>query len=162
MNFYLAVVSRPIMTFWFIMMKVKMCLRKNVSIIFENMKLRIMFTQHFDSCDFFNTEKLVDEFLLNVKNRVGRSSSDFFIKCEFSLENIQPSHIEKEQAIRNSRHWSTEAHQTKLFNDLIYFNLWDSVLKRVINNVLTGGLWHFNRFLFIDVKILSVGDQLFW
>ena len=121
-----------------------------------------MFTQHFDSYDFFNTEKLVDEFLLNVKNRVGRSSSDFFIKCEFSLENIQPSHIEKEHAIRNSRHWSTEAHQTKLFNDFIYFNLWDSVLKRVINNVLTGGLWHFNRFLFIDVKILSVGDQLFW
>ena len=78
------------------MMKVKMCLRKNVLIIFESMKLRIIFTQHFDSCDFFNTEKLADEFLLNVKNRVGRSSSDFFIKCEFSLENIQPSHIEKE------------------------------------------------------------------
>ena len=57
-------------------------------------KYKITFTQHFDDCDFFNAEKLVDKFLLNVKNRVGRSNSDFFIKCGFSLENIQPLPIE--------------------------------------------------------------------
>lgn len=40
--------------------------------------------------------QLVDDFLLNVKNRIGRSSNDFHIKCGFSLENIQPSPIENE------------------------------------------------------------------
>ena len=76
----------------------------------EIWKYEIMFTQHSGDYDFFNAEKLVDEFLLNVKNRVGRSYSDFFIKCGFSLENIQPSPIENKQPIRNSRYWSTEAH----------------------------------------------------
>ena len=72
-----------------------------------------------------NTEKLADKFLLNVKNRVGRSNSDFFIKCGFPLENIQPSPIENEQPIKNSRYWSTEVHQIRLFNGFLYFNLRD-------------------------------------
>ena len=38
--------------------------------------------------DFYNAEKLVDEFLPNVKNKVARPSIDIFIKCGFSLENI--------------------------------------------------------------------------
>ena len=125
-------------------------------------KYKITFTQHSDDYDFFNAEKLVDKFSLNVKNRVARSNSDFFIKCGFSSENIQLLPIENKQLIRNSRYWLAEAHQTKLFNDFIYFNLRDSVLKRVISNGLTGSSWHFNRFLYINVKILSVGDQLFW
>lgn len=112
--------------------------------------------------EFFNAEKLIDDFLLNVKNRIGRSSNDFLIKCVFSLENIEPSPIENEQPIKNSRYCSKEPHQTKPFNDFIYFNLRDPVLKRVINNDFTGTLWHFNRFLYIIVKILCVRDQLLW
>ena len=84
----------------------------------------------------------------------------FFIRCCFSLENIQPFPIENKQLIKNSRYWSTEPYQTKSFNDFVYFNLRESILKRVINNGLTRSLWHFNRFLYINVKIMTVGDQL--
>ena len=99
--------------------------------------------------------------MLNVKNKVARSNVDFFIKCGFSLENIQPSPIENEQPIKNSRYWLTEPYQIKPFNDFIYFNLRESILKRVINNGLTGSSWHFNCFLYINIEILNVGHQLF-
>ena len=61
--------------------------------------------------------------MLNIKNRVGRFDNDFFVKCGFSLENIQPSPFENDHPIKNSRYWSTESHQTILFNDFVYFNL---------------------------------------
>ena len=101
-------------------------------------------------------------FCLMPKNKVARSNVDFFIKCDFSLDNIQPSLIENKQPIKNSRYWLTELYQTKSFNDFIYLDLRKSILKRVINNGLTGSSWHFNRFLYINVKILNVGDKLFW
>ena len=85
----------------------------------EKRKYEITFTQHSLDYDFYNAEKLVDEFLLNVKNRVTRSSVDFFIKCGFCLENIQPSLVENDQPIKNSRYWSTKPYQTKSFNDFI-------------------------------------------
>ena len=98
------------------------CLRRGLLIVqtsvrYESMKL------HSHDYNFYNAEKLVDDFLLNVKNRVGRSDNIFFIKCVFSLENIQLSPIENEQLIKNSRYRSTESHQTKLFNDFVYFSL---------------------------------------
>ena len=53
-------------------------------------------------------------------------------------------------------------YQTKSFNDFIYFDLRESILKRVINNGLTFSSWNFNNsFLYINVKILNVGDQPF-
>ena len=82
----------------------------------------ITFPQHLHDYDFYNAEKLADNFLLNVKNRVGRSDNDFFIKCGYSLENIQPPPFKNEQPIKNSRYWSTVPHQTKSFNDFVYFN----------------------------------------
>ena len=99
--------------------------------------------------DFYDLEKLVEDFLLNVKNRVGKTNKDFLMKCSFSLENIQPSPFENEQPIKNSRYWSTEPQQTKSFNDFIYFNLREGILKRVINNGMSGSSSHFNRFLYI-------------
>ena len=126
----------------------------------EIRKYEITFDQHSHAYDFYNAEKLVEDFLLNVKNKVGRSDNDFFIKCGFSLENIQSSPIENEQPIKNSRYWSTEPYQTKSLNDFVCFSLRESILKRVISNGLTGSSWHFNRFIYINVKILIVGDQL--
>ena len=121
----------------------------------------ITFAQHLHDYCFYDSEKLVDDFLFNVKNRVGRSNNYFLMKCGFSMENIQPPLFENEQPIRNSRYWSTELQQTKLFNDFICFKLRAEALKRVINNGMSGSLWHFNRFLYINVKILDTGNQLF-
>ena len=51
-----------------------------------------MFAQHFPYYDFYNSEKLVDEFLLNVRNKIssvlaGRENCNFSIMCGFSIEN---------------------------------------------------------------------------
>ena len=117
------------------MMLAKTSLRKNLLIIQTLARLKstnLLSLNILMIMIIFNSEKLADEFLLNVKNRVERSNSDFSIKCGFPLENIQPSPIENEQPIRNSRYWSTEVHQIRLFNGSIYFNLKESVLKRLI------------------------------
>ena len=131
-----------------------MCLRR--SLLITNLgnirNYEITFDQHLHDYDFYNAEKLVEDFLLNVKNKVGRSDNDVFIRCGFSSKNIQPSSIENEQPIKNSRYWSTEPYQTKSFNVFVYFNLRESILKRVINNGLTGSSWNFNRFLYINVN----------
>ena len=74
---------------------------------------------------------------------------------------MQPSPVENDQPNKNCKYWSTEPYQTKLLNDFIYFNLKESILKRVNNNGLTGISWHFNNFLYISIKVLNVADQLF-
>ena len=104
---------------------VEMCLRRSMLITnLGNIRnYEITFDQHLHDYDFYNAEKLVEDFLLNVKNKVGRSDNDVFIRCGFSLKNIQPSSIENEQPIKNSRYWSTEPYQTKSCNVFVYFNL---------------------------------------
>ena len=47
------------------------------------------FQEHSDSYDFFNSEKLVDECLLLVKSKIFCSNNDFYIRCGFSLGNMQ-------------------------------------------------------------------------
>ena len=133
----------------------------NYAVLGELRKYEITFERHSHDCNFYNAEKLVDQFLSNVKNGVLRSHVDFFIKCGFSLENIQLSPVKNDDAlIKNCRYWSTDASETKSFNDFIYFSLRESVLRRVINNGLTGSSWYLNRFLYINVEILIVGGEL--
>ena len=73
-------------------------------------KHEIIFIQYLQDYKFYNSETLVDDFLLNVKSRIRRSAEgDFIIKCGFSLENVQRSPFKKDAPIVNSRYWSTEA-----------------------------------------------------
>ena len=82
---------------------------------------------------------MIDDFLLNVKNRIKRTEhSDFIIKCGFSLEKVQQSPLENEEPIVNSCYWSMDPFQTKSFNDYIYFSLREGMFKRVISNGMTG------------------------
>ena len=74
---------------------------------------------------------------------------------------MQPSPFENEALIVNSRYWSTEVYQTKSFNDYTFFNLRKEILKRVINNGMTGSSWHFNLFLYVNVNILDSVCQIF-
>ena len=122
-------------------------------------KYEITFQEHSDSYDFFNSEKLVDEFLLWIKGKIFRSSTDFYIRCGFSLENMQVPLTDDDVPLTSSRYWSTELIQTKSFNDFVFFSLRESILKRVINNGLTGSSWFFKRFLYINVKAIKVSDQ---
>ena len=123
-------------------------------------KFEINYQNHSSFYDFHNSESVVDEFLFNVKNRIQRSNVEFFIRSGFSLENVQSALDEYNESLKNSRYWTTDPIQTKSFNDFVYFTIRESILKRVINNGLTGSSWHFNRFLYINIKIMQVNDQL--
>ena len=60
-------------------------------VIGEIQKYQITFREHSNDYDFYNSESLVDDFLLNVKNRIKRSDNDFIIRYGFLLENFQTS-----------------------------------------------------------------------
>ena len=123
-------------------------------------KYEINFREHSSFYDFFNSSSLVDDFLSNVKRKIKRSNEYFLIRCGFSLENIQPVLDTYSEPLKNTRYWSTEPIETKSFNDFVYFNVRESILKRVINNGLTGSSWHFNRFVYINVKTFSVNESV--
>ena len=80
---------------------------------------------------------MVDDFELNVKNRIKRSDSDLIIRCGFSLENNHLSPFENGEPIVSSQYWSTEPYPTRSFNEYIYSNLKESVFKSVINSGMT-------------------------
>ena len=123
-------------------------------------KFEINYQNHSSFYDFYNSESIVDKFLFNVKNKIQRSNVEFLIRSGFSLENIQSVLDDYNVLQRNSRYWTTDPIQTKSFDDSVYFTIRESILKRVINNDLTGSSWHFNRFLYINIKIIQVNDQL--
>ena len=123
-------------------------------------KFEINYQNHSSFYDFHNSESVIDEFLFNVKNRIQRSNVEFFIRSGFSLENVQSALDEYNEPLKNSRYWTTDPTQTKSFNDFVYFTIRESILKRVINNGLNGSSWHFNRFLYINIHIIQVNDQL--
>ena len=131
-----------------------------VTNIGEATKFEINYQDHSTFYHFYNSESIVDEFLFNVKNNIQRSNADFLIRSGFSLENIQSAVDDFNEPLKNSRYWTTNSIQTKSFNDYVYFTIRESILKRVVNNGLTGSSWHFNRFLYINIKTIKVNDQL--
>ena len=108
-------------------------------------KFGINYQDHSTFYDFYNSESIVDQFLFNVKNKI---------------QNIQSAVDDFNEPLKNSRYWTTDSIQTKSFNDYVHFTIRESILKRVINNGLTGSSWHFNRFLYINIKTIKVNDQL--
>ena len=89
-----------------------------VTKISEVKKYEITFQEHSDSYDFFNSEKLVDKLLLSVKGEIFCSNTDFYIRCGFSLENMQVR-LTDDVPLTNSCYWSTEPIQIKSFNDFV-------------------------------------------
>ena len=100
-------------------------------------KFEINYQNHSSFYDFYNSESIVDEFLFNVKNKIQRSNVEFLIRSRFSLENIQLA-LDYNELMKNSRYCTTDPIQTKSFNDYVYFTIRELILKRVINNGLTG------------------------
>ena len=54
-------------------------------------KYEIKFSDHSDFYDFFNSEKLVDDFLTTVRRKIKRSNEYFIIRGGFSIEHFQPT-----------------------------------------------------------------------
>ena len=123
-------------------------------------KLEISFKEHSSYYDFFDSVAVVDSFLAQVKNLVQRYDNDVLIRAGFSIENVQQALDNYSEPLVQTRYWSTEPLQTKSFNDFVLFKTRESILKRVINNRLSGSAWNFNKFNYLNVKILNVLSEL--
>ena len=132
----------------------------NVTKIGDIQKFEITFKEHSSDYDFFDSVSVVEDFLNSVKNKIPRYNADVLIRAGFSIENIQQPLDNYTESLTQTRYWSTEPIQTKSFNDFVYFNTRESILKRVINNRLTGSAWNFHKFNYLNVKVLKVADQL--
>ena len=123
-------------------------------------KYEIKYSEHSSYYDFFNSKKVVDDFLSNVRIKIKRTNEYFLIRSGFSIETFQPVLDSYNEPLKDTRYWSTNPIETKSFNDFVYFNVRESILKRVINNGLTGSSWRFNRFVYINVKTFTVNETI--
>ena len=123
-------------------------------------KFEITFKEHSSSYDFFDSVTVVEDFLNIVKDKIPFYKSSVLIRAGFSIENIQQALDNYTELLTQSRYWSSEPIQTKFFNDFVYFKIREAILKRVINNRMTGSAWSFHKFNYINVKILKATDQV--
>ena len=131
-----------------------------MTIVGDIRKLEITFKEHSSDYDFFDPIAVVDSFLAQFKRLVQRYDNDVLIRAGFSIENVQQALDNYSEPLVQTRYWSTEPLQSKSFNDFIQFKIRESILKRVINNKLSGSAWNFNKFNYLNVKILGVSNQL--
>ena len=123
-------------------------------------KFEITFKEHSSYYDFFDSVAVVDGFLAEIKKFISRYDNDVLIRAGFSIENIQQALNDYSEPLLQTRYWSTEPILTKSFNDFISFKLRESILKRVINNRLSGSAWNFNKFNYLNVKIVDASTEL--
>ena len=123
-------------------------------------KFEITFKEHSSYYDFFDSVAVVDSFLAQIKNQVLRFNDDVLIRAGFSIENVQQVLNDYSEPLVQTRYWSTEPLQTKSFNEFISFKIRESMLKRVINNKLCGSAWNFNKFNYLNIKIVSAATDL--
>ena len=133
----------------------------NVVTLGDVKKIEITFNEHSLDYNFYDSAALVDSFLAQVKDLVPRNeNNNLLIRAGFSIENIQEVLGDYSDPLVQTRYWTTETFESKSFNDFISFKLRESVLKRVINNNLSGSAWHFNRFNYMNVKVINQPLQL--
>ena len=61
--------------------------------------------------------------------------------------------------IIDSRYWTTLPYGGIYFNDFIFYDLRQNILGRVIINGMSGGSWHFKRFISLSLKSLDNDDE---
>ena len=122
-------------------------------------KFEITFKEHSSFYDFFDSVAVVDSFLARVKD-VMSNENKVLIRAGFSIENVQEALDNYSEPLKSTRYWSTEPLQANFLNDFILFKIRESILKRVINNKLSGSAWNFNKFNYLNVKILNTSYQL--
>ena len=77
----------------------------------------IKFSERKNDYDFYNLDEIVEEFLMNIRDKFQNRPKNIILKSGFSIDNIQP--IENSTLILDLRYWSAEPIQTKNFNDYV-------------------------------------------
>ena len=116
---------------------------------------KISYNKHAEYYDFTSSEECVDDFLQNVRLKFKSSDSNFTIKCGFAIENMQLPPTEYDVLILSICYWSTEPYKSTYSNDFAFFSLKENILKRVINNGMTGSSWRFSKFIYLNLKVLK-------
>ena len=144
-------------------MKVKIiCLKINLLILKKNanlLKFEITVNKHGEYYDFENSEKVVDDFLKNVRSRFNPSGLKL-IKCSFVFENIQQSVFENVEPILNTRYWTTDVYKAKYFNDFVLHGLRQNILSKVIVNGMPGSSQKFWKFAMLSLKVFNLDREV--
>ena len=84
--------------------------------------------------------------MFNIKY-IFEPSKQVSIKGDFSVENIQnaPGDVPDTADIKSLRYCSTNVYRAVYFNDYVIASIRNDILKRVLNNNLSGSAWRFNR-----------------
>ena len=126
-----------------------------------NLKIiQITYKEHSSFYDFFDSVAVVDSILAQVKDVMKNNTNNVLIRVGFSIENIQLPLDGYVEPLTQTRYWSTTPIQTRSLNDFVLFKKREEILKRVINNKLSGSAWNFNKFNYLNVKILDVSNRL--
>ena len=122
---------------------------------------QIDFNKHSEEYNFYNSHEIVDDFLLNV-NTLFKPKNKVLFKADFSIENIQNTSVVSPNTtdIISVRYWSSDVYSGVYFNDFIISEIRGNILKRIINNNLSGNSWHFNRFKHINLKIIDQENKI--
>ena len=115
----------------------------------------IEYSKHKDSYDFFDSEKCVNDFLLNCRNKLKKTEQNKTFKCSFTIQNQQKSAIPSAPPSLDTRYWSTSVYDSVFFNDFIFFSIKSDILNKVIQNGLSGSSWYFHKFLSLSLKVLE-------
>ena len=133
----------------------------NVVTLGDVKKIEITFKEHSLDYNFYDSAALVDSFLARVKDLLPQYENNVLFKAGFSIENVQQVlSNDYSDPLVQTRYWTTETFESKSFNDFISFKIRESVLKRVVHNNLSGSAWHFNRFNYMNVKIINTPSEL--
>ena len=122
---------------------------------------QISYEKHSNEYDFFNSEEVVDDFLFNVKS-IFKPSNNVIFKSDLSIENIQTAPLNSPDIadIKSFCYWSTDIYKGVYLNDFIISEIRNDILKRVINNNLSGSSWHFNRLQCLNLKVVEENQKL--
>ena len=133
----------------------------NVVTLGDVKKIEITFKEHSLDYNFYDSAALVDTFLAQVKDLVPRYENNVLIKAGFSIENVQQVFSKDySDPLVQTRYWTTETFESKSFNDFISFKIRESVLNRIVHNNLSGSAWHFNKFNYMNVKLINTPLEL--
>ena len=120
---------------------------------------QISFKEHSAEYDFYDHESIINDFLFNIKY-IFEPSRQVSIKGDISIENIEnaPGDVPDTADIKSLRYWSTNVYRAVYFNDYVIASIRNDILKRVLNNNLSGSAWRFNRFYHLNVKVIDKSD----
>lgn len=98
---------------------------------------------------FFDSDSIIDQYLVNVKRKFITGNAKTEIKCCFSFVNVQ-----HDIGLGSVRYWATNAQTAQYFNVFVHFSLARGTKKIIIINTETGSAWRFLRFNSLTPKVL--------